>query len=53
MCRLKTSFETDNGGELDIGEADSRFDEFNVLLFEIEKIFVGGKRRYRDFLSVD
>ena len=53
VCAYFTSYESENGGELDIDIEDSRYDEFYVVSLNILEVITNGPRRYDDTLSLD
>lgn len=53
VCEYFTSYESENGGEMDIGMDDPRYDEFYVISLDIIEVVADGPRRYNDTLSLD
>lgn len=52
-CDYFASYESENGGELDIEMDDPRYDEFYVVSLDIVETVSDGRRRFNDTLSLD
>jgi hypothetical protein len=53
ICRYFTSYESENGGELDIEMDDPRYDEFYQIAMTIVETIRAGRRSYQDGLTLD
>ncbi len=53
VCRYFTSYESENGGELDLEMDDPRYDEFYQIAMKIVEMIRSGERRYQDVFTLD